>query len=217
MTAQRFISGLHFIQFDHWPLRWLYFVAGLSGCVLIATGFLFWLESRRMRHAKKGLAGVRVVEALTITSVTGIVIATFAYFIVNRLLPLGATWGGWDRAELEVWAFHLAWIATLVHAFLRPARPATQPARRAWREQCAAIAVLAVVAVALNAATTGDHLVRTLGEGRWSVAGMDLMLLLSAGLAAWTCRRLGRDAPVRVSERPAATQAAVSREGVRGA
>lgn len=40
MTVQRFISGLHFIQFEHWTLRWLYFLAGLSGCVMIATGFL---------------------------------------------------------------------------------------------------------------------------------------------------------------------------------
>ncbi|CAG9933951.1 membrane protein of unknown function [Candidatus Nitrotoga arctica] len=76
MKAQRFISGMHFIQFDHWGIRCLYFFAGLSGCVMIATGLFFWLESRRVRHAKKGLAGVRVVEALTVGSVSGIMIAT---------------------------------------------------------------------------------------------------------------------------------------------
>ena len=47
LTAQRFISGLHFIQYRHWTLRWLYFALGLLGCGLIATGFLFWIESRR--------------------------------------------------------------------------------------------------------------------------------------------------------------------------
>jgi len=36
--AQKFLLGLHFIQFGHWPLRWLYFALGLSGCVMIATG-----------------------------------------------------------------------------------------------------------------------------------------------------------------------------------
>ncbi len=50
MTAQRFISGLHFIQFRHWTLRWVYFGLGLTGCLLIATGYLFWLESRRQKH-----------------------------------------------------------------------------------------------------------------------------------------------------------------------
>ncbi len=192
MTVQRFISGLHLIQFDHWGLRWLYFLAGLSGCVMIATGFLFWLEARRAQHAKQGLAGVRVVEALTVGSVTGIVIATLAFFVVNRLLPLGASFAGEDRAALEMWAFYLAWLATFGHAAWRRADPATQSARRAWHEQCAAIAVLAVVAVLLNGLTTGDHLFTTLAQGYWPVAGMDLLLLSGAGLALWSSRRLGR-------------------------
>jgi hypothetical protein len=165
MTVQRFISGMHFIQFEHWPLRWLYFCAGLSGCVLIATGFLFWLESRRARHAKKGLAGVRVVEGLAVGSITGIVVATLVMFAANRLLPPGSGFAGQERAALEVWAFYLAWIACFIHAWCRP--------RSAWREQVQAILALALGAVLLNWGTTGDHPVRALSSGLWSVAGMD--------------------------------------------
>ncbi|HSW04720.1 PepSY-associated TM helix domain-containing protein [Aquabacterium sp.] len=197
-NALNFITGLHEIQFRHWTLRWLYFLAGLSGCVMIATGFLFWLEARRAGHAKKGLAGVRVVEAMTIGSVTGIVIATLAFFVINRLLPLGSSLAGQDRAALEMWVFYLTWLASFGHAAWRRADPATQPARRAWREQCTAIAVLAVAAVLLNALTTGDPLFKTLAQGYWPVAGMDLMLLLGAGLALWTARRVGRSATRRV-------------------
>ncbi len=51
-SAQGIISGLHLIQFRHWTLRWLYFGSGLAGCVLIATGSIFWLESRRKRQAR---------------------------------------------------------------------------------------------------------------------------------------------------------------------
>lgn len=192
MTVQRFISGLHFIQFEHWTLRWLYFLAGLSGCVLIATGNIFWLGARRAQHAKQGLAGVRVVEALTVGSITGIVVAMLAFFVANRLLPLGSSFAGEDRASLEMWVFYLVWLATFGHAAWRRADPATQPARRAWREQCAAIAVLAVAAVLLNGLTTGDHLLKTLSQAYWPVAGMDLLLLFSAGLALWSRRRLGR-------------------------
>lgn len=186
MTVQRFISGMHFIQFEHWPLRWLYFLAGLSGCVLIATGFLFWLEARRARHAKKGLAGVRVVEGLTVGSVTGIMIATLALFAVNRLLPLGVSFAGQERAALELWAFYLVWVACFVHAWWRPAA--------AWREQVRAIGVLALACVLLNTATTGDHPIRTVSSSMWAVAGMDAMLLLLALLAAWTARRLASKA-----------------------
>lgn len=186
MTAQRFIAGMHFIQFRHWALRWLYFAAGLGGCVLIATGFLFWLESRRASHARKGLAGVRVVQALAVASVPGIIAATLAFFIANRLLPLDATLAGWDRAALEMGAFYLAWLATLGHAAWR--------AGAAWREQAWAVAVLAVLAVALNWATTGHHLVHTLAAGLHAVAGMDLLLLALGALSAFVAHRLRRAA-----------------------
>jgi len=181
-TLQRFFTGLHFIQFDHWPLRWLYFALGLSGCVMIATGYIYWLETRRKRHEKLGLPGVRIVEGLTIGSVTGIVIATLAFFIANRLLPLGASFAGTERAALEVWAFYLVWLTTFAHAWLRPGR--------AWREQCWAIAGLALLAPVLNWITTGDHLLKTVWDGYWPVAGMDLMLLIGAGIAIYAARKL---------------------------
>jgi uncharacterized iron-regulated membrane protein len=184
MTVQRFISGLHFIQFKHWTLRWLYFAAGLAGCILIATGFLFWLESRRASHAKKGLSGVRIVEALAVCSVPGLMVATCVFFVANRLLPLDAAWAGWDRSELEVWAFYLAWLATLGHAAWR--------ACKAWREQAAVLAAMATLAVLLNWTTTGQHLGVSLQQGLWGVAGMDLILLAFAALAGWTAHHLGQ-------------------------
>ena len=181
--VERFIVGLHFIQFEHWVLRWLYFVLGLSGCVMIATGYIYWLETRRKRHAAQGLVGVRMVEGLTVGAVTGIIIATLAFFVANRLLPLGVMFAGYERAALEVWTFYLIWLATFAHAWARPGN--------AWREQCWAIAVLAVLAVVLNTATTGDHLVRSVATPHlWPVAGMDGLLLTGAGIAICIARKL---------------------------
>jgi hypothetical protein len=182
MSVQRFIAGLHFIQFNHWPLRFLYFLCGLSGCVMIATGFLFWLESRRKRHVREALSGVRIVEGVTIGTVTGIIIATLVFFVGNRLLPPGMEIRGVARAELEMWAFYIAWLASFAHAWLRP--------RTAWRVQCQTIALLAVMAVILNAVTTGDNLLHTLTTGSWAVAGMDLALLAGAGIAVFAAHKL---------------------------
>ena len=189
LTAERFILGLHVVQFRHWTLRWVYFGLGLVGCVLIATGFLFWLESRRRKHEELASGGVPLVKSLTVGSVTGILIATLAFFVANRLMPLGVTFAGYDRAALEVWTFYLSWLATFAHAGLRP--------RAAWREQCLSIAGLAIFAVLLNWITTGDHLVRSLGYGHlWPIAGMDILLIAGAGLAALTAIRLRRAASI---------------------
>ncbi|WP_428661020.1 PepSY-associated TM helix domain-containing protein [Reyranella sp.] len=205
MGVQQFISGLHLIQFRHWILRWVYFGLGLTGCVLIATGFLFWLESRRKKHLQLRLRGVRVVEGLTLGSVTGILIATLAFFAANRVLPLGSSFLGQDRAALEIWTFYLVWLASFAHAWLRP--------RSAWIEHCWALAALAVAAVLLNWLTTGDHLVRSLSlRHLWPIAGIDLLLLSGASLAALTARRLQRRAAnlpkSRLGARTRASQAA---------
>ena len=45
--------------------------------------------------------------------------------------------------------------------------------------------------------TTGDHLARTLSAGYWPVAGVDLMLLASAGVAGLAARKLSRSVDVR--------------------
>ena len=199
MTAQRFIVGFHMIQFRHWTLRWIYFSLGLLGCVLIGTGYLFWLESRRNRHAQLGLSGVGIVEALTVASTTGIIAATLAFFIVNRLLPSGATFLGQERAALEVWVFYLAWVTTFAHACLR--------SRCAWIEQCWAIAGFAIVAVLLNWTTTGDHLFRSATYRHlWPVAGIDIVLLLGAAIAAYSAVRVAK-ASARTSAESSQTSA----------
>lgn len=189
MTVQRVFSGVHFARFDHGTLRGLYFAGGLGGCVLVATGFLFWLEARRSRHARDGLGGVRLVETLAIGSMTGLVLATLAFLVANRVLPADAGLPGWDRAALERAAFHGTWLAAFAHAGLR--RTA------AWREQLVAIAALAVAAVLLNWVTTGDHLLRTLADGRYAVSGVDLALLASGGVAWHAARRIGTAGTVR--------------------
>lgn len=183
MTAvQQFVTGIHFVQFRHWTLRWLYFLLGLLGCTLIVTGLLFWIEQRRKSHAAAGLPGVRLVEGLAVGGTTGLVTATLTYFVANRLLPSGVVLLGMERPALEALAFWLAWAGSFLHAGLRPAG--------AWIEQCGVIAGLAVAAVVLNAITTGDHLLRTVVEGSRAVAGVDLVLLLGAAAAAHAARRL---------------------------
>ena len=185
-SVNEFVTGLHLQHFRHWMLRVLYLVGGLSGCACIATGFIFFVGKRKRQHAAAGSQGARIVDALAVTTVTGMVIAAAAMLVGNRLLPEDLPLRGiWE--ERLFWA---SWVLAMVHAFWRTAAVAQGRMAPAWREQCWAIAALAVSAVVLNAVTTGDHLVKTIGTGYWPVAGVDIGLLVTAVLAVVAARKL---------------------------
>lgn len=187
MNTQRFFAGLHMIPFEHWGLRWLYFIMGLVSCVMIGTGLLLWVEKRRIKQEKEGRSSYRIVNAVAVGGTVGVLVATLAMLIANKLLPAGLP----NRAVVEQWVFFAAWAATLVHPLARAVQPRYRTDTRiGWREQAWASAALALIAVMLNALMTGDHLLRTLGRGQLAVAGVDLVLLATAALALLAARRL---------------------------
>lgn len=183
-----FLTGLHLQHFEHWLLRWFYVLGGLSGTVCIATGFVFFVEKRKRQHATQGRSGSRWVDALATATVTGMLIATLAMLVANRLLPD-------DLAHRDLWqkgVFWASWLVSLFHAAWRSAPVLNGRLAPSWREQCGAVAALAAAAVGSNWITTGDHLARTISQAYWPVAGLDCALLFTAVLALLVARRLRR-------------------------
>ncbi|MEL0168570.1 MAG: PepSY-associated TM helix domain-containing protein [Pseudomonadaceae bacterium] len=188
-AVAQFLTGLHLQHFEHWALRWLYVLGGLLGCICIATGFVFFVEKRKQDHARRGLQGSRLVDALAVTSVTGMVLAAVAMLVANRILPEAMVGKGeWEKA-----VFWGVWGLSLVHALWRSAPVAKALRNPAWAEQCWLLALLAVAAVLFNWVSTGDHLLKTvLIDPYWPVAGVDLSLLLSATVAVFSARKLAQ-------------------------
>ncbi|MGY8524593.1 PepSY-associated TM helix domain-containing protein [Paracidovorax citrulli] len=196
--------GLHIAQFADPALRWLFFLCGLGGCAMVATGALLWAVKTRQKQAKAIAAGarptigLRLVEALNIGAIAGLPIAFATYFWANRLLPADMPL----RTEIEIRAFFIAWAATAVLALMRSSRGM-------WTAQLAVAAAMLCLLPLLNAATGGAHLGITLtGGGPLSVGAFDLVVFaLGAGLgyAAWRLRR-----PRAVAKGKAAPSAARS-------
>lgn len=182
-TVSSWLKGMHYIQYDHWPLRWLHFMGGLGGCVMIATGLIYWQRSRKKKHGED-LFSHSVVKILSIGTICGTILATGVFFVVNRILPQTVEFSGYGRSELEVWAFYLVWIASFVHAGFRR--------KTAWHEQLILIAVIAITAPILNWMTTGSNPIESLHKGILSVFGMDIMLILSAVMAIIITTRIRR-------------------------
>ncbi len=177
--ASAWIEGLHWIQFDHWALRWLYFIAGLGGCTMIGAGLVYWMQART-RPPRPDAIQVRVVRAISIGSTTGMLIATAAFLVANRLIPADAAPAGMHRHDLEIQVFFGTWALAFLHAAVR--------GTQAWRDQCLAVSGLCALAVFLNWITTGHHPIAMAGSA--AVACMDIALLAGAAVALLAFLRL---------------------------
>ena len=166
--------GLHEGLFAGPLLRWLYFLSGVLGAAMIATGAIYWVVKRKPKTAGADTAlGYRLVENMNVATIVGLLVAIGAYFWANRLLPIDME----ARAAWEVHCLFLAWGLALVHAIARRRE-------RAWVEQCAACAVVFLGLPILNALTTSTHLGETIARGDWALAGFDLTALATGALAA---------------------------------
>jgi uncharacterized iron-regulated membrane protein len=192
--------GLHVGRFADPLVRALFFLSGLAGCAMVATGVIMWAVKERPKHAKKlghgkiGF-GLRLVDGLNLGSIAGLMLAMAAFFWANRLLP-GATTG---RPDAEIAWFFTAWGVAFVAALVLPTRPM-------WKLQLALGGLGFALLPVLNAATGGAGLFASVGHGIWAIAGFDLVSLALGLLLLYAAARL-RSAPA-VKKLPLARGAA---------
>ena len=167
LATQRTMNALHFVRFGGYPMKWLYFICGMAGAAMLATGAILFMVKRRKKSANEfGTStphAYRIIEVLNVAAIAGLSMACIAYFWINRLLPLDVA----DRAVREIMLFFILWLLTLAHAGLRPPM-------RAWVEQLATTAALCLGLPLLNLLTTGDWLFSALARGDGETAGVEL-------------------------------------------
>lgn len=192
--------GLHIATFAHPLLRFLFFVCGLAGCAMVATGALLWTRRERAQQDKNNAIslgakiGLRLAEALNIGAIAGLPVAIAAYFWANRLLPSALA----QRADVEIRCFFIAWALLTVLALV-------SPGRAMWRFQLSLAGAAFAFIPVLNAFTTDSHLGAALaGKVPLPVAGFDLVMLMLGGVfgfAAWKLRGPGAVASPRSASR----------------
>ncbi|QIB67562.1 PepSY domain-containing protein [Kineobactrum salinum] len=198
-ATQAVMRTLHFAGFGGYTVRWLYFLLGMAGAAMMATGAILVMVKRRQKSLREfGIHTPRVyrlVEVLNVGSIAGLALSCIAMLWLNRLIPIGIE----DRAAWEIRGFFLVWALTLLHAALRPAG-------RAWVEQLLVCAALCLTLPVLNALTTGSHVLVYWAQGDGPRLGVELTVIvfgLLCGLGAYGLLRRQRQArPLLNAARP---------------
>ena len=199
------LYALHLGRFADDAVRWMYFLVSLAGTAMVGTGLVMWTVKRRAKLPDPGRPyfGFWLVERLNIAAIAGLSIGMAGMLWANRLLPLELA----GRREWEIHAMFIAWGASLLWAFARPAK-------KAWIELLWAGAVVLALLPLINAFTTDRPLWTSLGAGDWVFTGLELTLLALAAAHAWlavrTKRHQPKARPVRKAPAKAAPAAAVA-------
>lgn len=177
--------GLHAGRYAPDALRWLYFLSGLGGTVMVGSGLVLWTVKRREKLPDPLLPhfGFRLVEKLNIGFVAGFPLAVTGYFWANRLLPVDMA----GRSEWEINALFITWGAGLLAAF-------ALPARRGW------IGLLGITGLALALLPLRDlasprGLPASLMHGDERMAVFNVVLLVFAGVFLLMARKVARHQP----------------------
>ncbi|WP_164885345.1 PepSY-associated TM helix domain-containing protein [Geovibrio thiophilus] len=169
------LTSLHLARFADTFLRWLFFVSGVLGTVMIGTGLIIWVNKKSA--AMKKSFGRKLVEVLNVGGITGLVTATGVHFWANRLLPANLA----SRAQWEIYVFFAAWFLLFLHPVLRTPK-------NAWREQLFFSASLYCLMPVLNAFTSEVNLFSAVSGGNAIIMGFDLTVFglgLLFGYAGW--------------------------------
>ncbi len=161
------LTTLHFGNFGHYAVKWLYFLLGLAGAFLFYGGNLLWIEARRKRRQVDQPRRTRVMAALTLGVCLGCVAGVSATFLAGALLP-------------EAWvprAYFAVFFASLAWACLRP--PARAGHELLW------LSALLTAAIPLAGwLGSGEHLLAAAWHGHWHRFFVDATALAMA-LAFW--------------------------------
>lgn len=200
-STYNILTGTHLGRFAQPAVRWLLFVAGLTGALMVASGMVLWVVKRLPQRIKTGQTprGHRLVEVLNAGTMAGLLLAVAGYWWLNRLLPVqweGAALKAFapTRVEGEIYGFFALWLVALVYA-------AWRTHRRAWLELMTTAAVLFALLPLLNAASGGAALPASIAQGQWAVAFVDVMACVFAAVCVAVVWWLRRTAPKTVQSK----------------
>lgn len=167
------LTGLHEGNYAGATLRWMYFISGLMGAGMIATGMVLWCQKRRKRAKRSGSRdlGLALVEYSNIGIVVGLPIAIAAYFWANRIIPVDSL----NRENWEINSLFITWLVMLISPFFLASKISIHAL---WIKQCVLASMLYLLLPVVNAITSDKNLFSALLKDDWVIVGFDFTMIL---------------------------------------
>ncbi|BFM03291.1 hypothetical protein Psyaliredsea_19380 [Psychrobacter alimentarius] len=176
VTTHTVMIGLHAGRFADYWLRWMYFLLGVAGCGMIATGLVLWTVKRRRQllDMDKPYLGFWLVEKLNIATLAGLPLAMVGLLWLNRLLPLEMT----ARAKWEIDGFFIIWAGSFILTLVLSSR-------HAWRVLLSLVTLSLLFTPLLNSLTTERGFLQSVLSGDALFISFDIAFFILALLFAY--------------------------------
>jgi uncharacterized iron-regulated membrane protein len=172
-TLYKVLTNLHEGNFAGTVLRWLYFISGLMGAGMIATGMVLWAIKRKEKARRVGTknSGLTLVEYSNIGIIVGLPIAIAVYFLANRIIPIDVV----NRESWEINSLFITWCIMLISPFFWAKKFTIQAL---WIKHLLLASFLYLSLPIVNFLTSDKNLVAALLQGDRVMAGFDLTMIL---------------------------------------
>ena len=158
---------LHEGLFANIYLRWLYFISGLLGAGMMATGMILWIKKRQRNSVEvKERIAILFIERINVAVIMGVPIAIATYFWSNRLLPITMA----NRADWEIHCLFIALFVCVGFCLYRKSN-------KIWVNMLYIAAFSYALLPVVNLLTTGHSFIASVQKRDWLMFGFDLSML----------------------------------------
>ena len=148
-------------------LRWLYFISGLLGAAMVATGMIIWINKRKKNtEEKKPTYIISIIERINVGVVIGLPIAIACYFWSNRLLPITLQ----NRADWEIHCLFITFFSCIIFASLK--------SKNMWENSLWVASIAYFLLPIINIFSTEHSLITSYINNDSLMFGFDLSMLL---------------------------------------
>ncbi|QHI10185.1 PepSY-associated TM helix domain-containing protein [Acinetobacter haemolyticus] len=173
------VYSLHMATFAQPILRLAFFLSGILGCLMIASGLLLWSLKRQIQNKSNQFHfGYYLVDRLNIATFIGLPIAMLSYLFANRLVHISG-----NTPNYEIYTFFSVWLFSFIVALFTKKH-------YLWKSQITVFGLLAISLPIYNFIyLINNQLVSNLNS-YWLFLRIDLFFIFFALFALFIYRNI---------------------------